>query len=371
MKILVVSLFFYPELSPRSFRTTELVKELSKQGHEVTLFTVKNERLHSQFASEHRITIKDLGKLKFRPIAINGMGKYAALLGHIVKRLLLMLFEYPLVELVSKVNKALKNESGYDLLISVAVPFPIHWGVAKAISGRNNLARVWVADCGDPYMGDTNDSFRKLFYFKYVEKWFCRKADYISVPRIEMKVNYYPEFHHKIIEIPQGFNFNEIKLSNEEPINKIPVFAFAGGFFRGKRDPSNFLNYLYSLNVDFKFVIYTQTPELVIPYKDKLGEKLEIRQYLPREEILRVMSKMDFLINIGYDPALQSPSKLIDYHLSGRPVLSFNPEFSEMDKTHFREFLKKDYRNQLLLDNLNKFDIRYVTRQFTDLVNLK
>jgi glycosyltransferase involved in cell wall biosynthesis len=368
MKILVVSLFFYPDLNPRAFRTTELVKELSKQGHEVTLFVVKNESIHNQFEKEHHVTIKDLGKLKFRPISINRFGKYAELLGHILKRLLLMLFEYPLVELVGKVNKALKDESGYDLLISVAVPFPIHWGVAKAMSGKGKLAKVWVADCGDPYMGDTNDSFRKLFYFKYVEKWFCRKADYISVPRIEMKVNYYSEFHHKIVEIPQGFNFDEIKLSKEEPENKYPVFAFAGGFFRGKRDPSNFLNYLCSLNIDFKFVVYTQTPELLVPYKDKLGEKLEIRQYLPREEILRVMNKMDFLINIGYDPALQSPSKLIDYHLSGRPVLSFNPEFNEMDKAHFREFLKKDYSNQLLLDNLHKFDIKNVARQFTELV---
>jgi len=36
-KILIVSNAFYPEISPRSFRTTELAKELSRQGHKDTL----------------------------------------------------------------------------------------------------------------------------------------------------------------------------------------------------------------------------------------------------------------------------------------------------------------------------------------------
>jgi len=369
MKILIVSRSFYPELSPRAFRTTELAKELSKQGHQVVLYTQKYKEHHIKFEKDFNITINDLGQLKLKPVILAGFSGMRYLLRRIINRLLLMLFEYPLIELMWKVNKVLKAENGYDLLISIAVPFPIHWGVAKARSKSHPIAKVWVADCGDPYMGDTNDSFRKLFYFKYVEKWFCRKADYISVPRIEMKVNYYPEFHHKIIEIPQGFNFDEIKLPNEDPQNKIPTFAFAGGFFKGKRDPSIFMNYLCSINTDFRFLVYTQTPDLIIQFKEKLGIKLEIRPYLPREEILVVMNKMDFLINIGYDPALQSPSKLIDYHLSGRPVLSFNSEFNESNQKHFQEFMRKDYQNQLILDNIQKFNIRNVARQFTDLVS--
>ena len=34
--------------------------------------------------------------------------------------------------LIWKENKVLKQEKGYDLLISIAVPHPIHWGVAMA-----------------------------------------------------------------------------------------------------------------------------------------------------------------------------------------------------------------------------------------------
>ena len=38
-KILLVSNGFYPEISPRSYRATELAKEFYRQGHEVTVIT--------------------------------------------------------------------------------------------------------------------------------------------------------------------------------------------------------------------------------------------------------------------------------------------------------------------------------------------
>ena len=80
-----------------------------------------------------------------------------------------------------------------------------------------------------------------------------------------------------------------------------------------------------------------------------------------------VLNKMDFLINIGYDPALQSPSKLIDYHLAGRPILSFNSDFNEKDVQSFEYFLKRDYSSQLIFGNIEKFNISNVAKQFTAL----
>ncbi|MDD2635908.1 MAG: glycosyltransferase [Bacteroidales bacterium] len=364
-KILIVCSGFYPDNSPRAHRAAELVKEFSRQGHEVTVLTPKKP-VHLAFEKEHQVQIKDLGKPKWKVPDFGG-SKLGYILTRMAVRSLQLGFEYPGIELMFKVTKALLKEKDYDLLISIAVPFPIHWGVAKVWNKNQSIANTWVADCGDPYMGDTNDSFRKLFYFKYVEKWFCRKADYISVPRIEMKVSYYPEFHQKIIEIPQGFSFEEVNFEGNEPQNPVPTFAFAGGLFKGKRDPSKFMEFLCSLNFDFKFIIYTKTPDLIVPYKEKLGDKLEIRNYIPREELLPVLNKMDFLINIGYDPALQSPSKLIDYHLAGRPILSFNSDFNEKDVQSFEYFLKRDYSSQLIFGNIEKFNISNVAKQFTAL----
>ena len=165
-QILIVSRSFYPMNSPRSFRTTELVKEFAKQGHCVTLITPKKKE-HEAFEKEYNVKIEDLGKSKFYKLNLSKGNKMTVALKRVLKRTLLQLFEYPGIELMFQVrNKLKKCQINYDLLISVAVPFPIHWGVAWARTKSNRVAKTWVADCGDPYYYNIHDSFKKLFYFK-------------------------------------------------------------------------------------------------------------------------------------------------------------------------------------------------------------
>lgn len=366
-KILVVSSAFFPENSPRSFRTTELVKELARQGHQVTLYTLKNDEFHVPIEKEFGIEIKNLGKRRLPIIDVAKGPKFFSLIKRIVNRILLQLVLYPDFELMFMVRKALKKEKRtFDLLISIAVPHPIHWGTAWAQTKNKPLASKWVADCGDPFMGTKHDSFNKLFYFKYVEKWFCRNADYIAIPKIMMKENYYPEFHHKIVEIPQGFKFEEVETKNYSK-NEVITFAFAGTFIRTTRNPSPLLDFLVTIEEPFKFIVYTETQDLLLPYKAKLGDKLVIKNYIPRIELIKELSSVDFLVNISYDPVHQAPSKLIDYYLTGRPILSSLT--NEFDNEIVAAFLKGDYNQTSVFDSIDKFKIENVTRQFLALIN--
>lgn len=364
-KILIVSRSFYPENSPRSFRTTELVKEFSRQGHQVTLYTIKNNELHSKFEKEFQVKIESLGKFHFDKISFTHSNRIISLVLRVLRRLLLILFEFPDIELMFKVRKALKNLKGYDLLISIAVPHPVHWGVAWAWNKKKPIAKVWAADCGDPYMGAEFDSFKKLFYFKYLEKWFCKKATYIPITNIKMINNYYPEFHHKIVEIPQGFKFEDIEIYKGEIKNTVPTFAFAGLFIPTVRNPTALLQFLSTLKTDFKFVLYPRNTELIEPFKNVLGSKLEIRKLIPREQLIFELSKMDFLINIGFNPTNQSPSKLIDYYLAQRPVLSM--ESNMVDENVFLDFLKGNYKEQFVFENTNQYKIENVCNNFLGL----
>ena len=257
-KILIVAATFYPLNSPRANRTTELVKEFSRQGHKVTLYTLENKEIHPKMAKDLGITIKDIGKLQFKSISIKHTNKYISLFKRAISRSLLMLAEYPDVELMWRVAKALSKDQGYDLLISIAVPYPVHWGVAKAMSKNRRLAKTWVADCGDPYMGDRADSFRKLFYFKYVEQWFCRIADYLAVPTAGSIDAYYTEFHSKIKVIPQGFQFEETPVYEGPISNAVPSFAYGGGFIPGIRDPQELLEYLCQYKHPLIYYLYFQ-----------------------------------------------------------------------------------------------------------------
>jgi len=364
-KILIISRSFYPMNSPRSFRTTELVKEFARQGHEVTLFTLKDQEKHYDFENKYGVTIRDLGRLKLRDLPTS-RGRVRNLAGRFVNRSLRQLFEYPDIELTWKVKRALQKESGYDLLISIAVPHTVHWGVAAARSAAHPIANTWVADCGDPYMGQETDSFKKLFYFKYVEKWFCRKADVLTVPIEEAKEAYYPEFRDKIDVIPQGFNFEESAPNTElYGPNPIPTFAYAGGLIPGSRDPGKFLEYLVSLKRDFRFILYTKSRHLVEPYLERANGQIEIRDYIPRKELLKKLSRMDFLVNFENSTSVQLPSKLIDYYIAGRPVLSIdglNPDFDNLE-----QFLSGDYSARYQYNNVDRYRIENVCTKFLEL----
>ena len=361
--VLIVSRSFHPLNSPRSFRTTELVKEFARQGHSVTLLTPKQDRFHIPFEEKHGVVIKNLGKPKFKRFDLSNKNKITRLGARILNRGLNLLIEYPDIEWMVKVKKALKQEAGYDLLISIAAPHPVHWGVAWAWREKDPIAKTWIADCGDPYMLTVLDSFNKLFYFKYVEKAFCRKADYITVPIESAKEGYYPEFRDKIRVIPQGFDFDEIDIDHDGyRKHPVPTFAYAGALIPGGRDPSEFLAYLESLDREYQFIVYTKNRSLVEPYAKASNRRIEIRDYIPREELLQILSRMDFLVNIENNTALQQPSKLIDYYLAGRPVLSVKGQ--DIDKQKVDQFLEGDYSKCYSFNNVGRYRIENVCSQF-------
>lgn len=367
-KILIVTAGFYPQNNPRSFRATELAKELAHQGHEVTIALPKNAYDFTEIENRLKIKIKDMGfyiPQKYFRIYQNPINKFFY---RIVDRFLQLTMEYPDIQLMFLVKKFLKSENDYDLLISIAAPHTIHWGVAWAQTKKHPIAKTWVADCGDPFMGDRLDSFRKFFYFKYVEKWFCRKADFISVPADDHFHFYYPEFHSKIRVIPQGFKFEDSNLYKCKINNTTPTFGFSGSFLPKLRDPRPFLDYLCTLIENYKFVVFTRNNKFLEPYKNKLGNKLVDGGFIPRDKLLYELSQMDFLVHIEFHDSVQSnsPSKLADYAIVKKPVISLNMD--NIDKQKFQAFLNKNYSQQLDLSGAEKFRIENVVSAFISLL---
>jgi len=263
------------------------------------------------------------------------------------------------------VRNALKYQNGYDLLISIAVPYPVHWGVALTRNSRQRISKVWVADCGDPFMGQENDTFRYPFYFRVVEKWFCRKADFISVPTNGSIKGYYPEFWNKIRVIPQGLRFEDIKLISGSPLEGIPNFAYAGLFIPGRRDPRSLCEFLLSLKDDFRFHIYTSSKEIVQSYVEQSEGRIILHEPVPRHQLLYILSGMHFVVNFENIGDKQTPSKLIDYSVVKRPILSIKT--GGLDKQDVLKFLKGDYRGQYVISDPDQFRIENVCQQFLTL----
>jgi len=363
LKIIIISRNCYPTVGPRAHRSTELAKKLVRMGHKVTIYALLGNFNYDNYSKETGITFKTLGVSK---LGVKDNTNYynRSFLAKGIRRLFSKLLEVPNIELIPMVKKALKKECEIDYLITIAQPHTIHWGAASYISKYNNKIKFWVADCGDPFMKNPFDS-HPIYFAKFEKKW-GKLCNHIIVPIEEAKKAYYKEFKGKIEIIPQGFDFEDVKLHDYSPNSK-PVFSYSGIVYENHRDPSLFLDYLSELDYDFKFIVYTKPNKLFDAYKGKLGSKLEIRSYIPREELLYELSKMDFLINIKNSSGVQQPSKLIDYALTDRPILEITSSFLEASK--FNDFINGDYGNKLIIKNIENYNIANVAKKFIELYN--
>jgi len=362
MRILIISPFFYPNKTPRAYRAFELAKEFALLGHEVVVYTDKGTYNYSDISDRYKFVVKDIQNLKLYRTGNSDVVKYS-IFERILLKLLKYPFYYPEIELAYRLPKAIRHENLYDLLISVASPHSSHIGTAFALKNNRSLTKTWIADCGDPFY---KNSFSKFpFYFRYVEKWMFKNVDYITIPTLLATKSYPKELKKKIRVIPQGFDFSGIRLADYRR-NSCPTFAYAGMLYKEKRDPSMFLDYLANIRFDFRFIIYTRSYVFFEKYREILKNKLVVKDYIDRNELIYEMSKMDFLVNFENDVKEQVPSKLIDYSFTKRPILNISSKI--INTKHIDEFLSYNFQNQYCLEEIDRYNIKNVASGFIGLI---
>ena len=347
-----------PATSPRAFRATELAVALAKMGHNVNVYAHLGKYDYREFETITNVRVNTFD-ISF-PINNSNDDYQSTFIDRVFTKLFGRIFLFPEIEFMWKVLPIIKREGkNTDLLISIGAPHSIHWGCTLAKKQYSDIfPRCWISDCGDPFMG--NQVYTPLPYFKYIEKWWGRSTNYITIPIEEARGGYYSEVQDKIRVIPQGFNFEATPIGQYHK-NSVPTFVYAGALYPGYRDISGFLEYLTTINYDFKFIIYTRS-SVDDKFKRELGDKLEIRTYIPRKDMVYMLSTADFLINIRNKNQIQSPSKLIDYAISKRPILSVGSKFEE--QAYFDEFIKGDYSHQTVVENVDDYRIENVASKF-------
>lgn len=362
-RILMTTHSYYPENNPRAFRAYELYNELVKRGYIVDVIIGSIRR----FISHNEM------KEYFAKVSENNNSCMKMVSSQRSKRdnKLRTFIRYFIGErfIITHMDFFLNSMdlNNYDCVISIGTPFYVHMAVAKKLRSLDKKI-VSICDNGDPFYNYKKKD--KAWYFKGIQKNTFKSFDYVCTP-IYNAVNYYAKYveREKIKVIPQGFNFDNVYLKDYVK-NDIPTFAFAGRFYEDIRNPESFLIYLCSLNFDFKFIMFTSMEgnvyeNILLKYKELLGDKLEINPFIPREECIYRLSGMDFLVNLENTLSVQYPSKLIDYALTKRPILSFNQ--NKIPKDMFMQFAKGDYRGQVEV-NLDEYNIKTVCQQFVNLI---
>ncbi|MHB8173390.1 MAG: glycosyltransferase family protein [Nitrospirota bacterium] len=387
MKILVTSYCFYPENTPRAFRTYELVKEFARQGHDVTVYIPDSGFDYTGIEARygfHAVKVKPgflvnkngknylHKKTADRSGPMKEEGAFNSKLRKLRRRFFLNIyFDGRQTEYAFTLAKnLLSNNITYDAVISVGLPFSVHVGTAAALYLRKTLARIRIADYGDPFSKNEHRSDLHRRWHYWFEKFILRAFDYITVP-IDAAVSSYLDFKEegRIKVIPQGICLDEINVTEYQK-NKVPTFIYGGNFYRRLRNPQTLLDFLVTIDEDFKFIIYTDMAgvdnmAMIRPFMEKLGSKFEVRDFIPRLDFIMEASKADFLVNFSNLSANQLPSKIIDYALSGRPI--FNCGQEDFSPLLFKEFLRGEYGGGLKI-HINDYDIRIVCEKFFRLI---
>ena len=370
--ILIVSHFFYPEITPRALRITALVRELVRTGHTVTM-VVPNKQIYH----DHPLELKGLTLLygDSAPTQEGAVPRRKRLRRYIPEFLVRWLLYFYNHEFFAKYDAGLERrlctmQGTFDLLISSSYPVAVHRAVMKAFRRNAALqARVKVAEFSDPPMrGEFNRSFFPAYglFLRRMGRFFDRFVIPVENAR-PCYTAYKPQ--EEILVIPQGFDLSSVTRQEYHPHSR-PTFAYAGRFYQHTRDPRCLFEHLTAWGRDFSFTLYLIDCEpyferMLKEYQQRLPGRITLHRALSREELIEQLSGMDFIVNQNYTYATATPIKLIDYALAGRPVFSFSS--LDFDTVALDRFLAGDYSDALRLPPLEEYDIRTVAQRFVDL----
>lgn len=369
-KILLISRWHYPAANPRAFRTTELLRELALRDYDVTAILPSLSRNIPQNVDVRYINIGEDGACSISRRTVHSKRSKTALVAMARKLSLYFCGDTPKGVVYGlkllKILPELLADNKYDAVISISYPFYCHIATALCKNKSHGEQPVFIADCGDPVYA--TPATCNAFYIKWLEGMVLRCFDYVAVPVEAAKAAYRGYgIDDRLVVIPQGFRLLDMDENSYKP-NSVPTFCYAGVFYEKIRNPIYFLEYLCSLDRDFKFIVYLLKDEFSMQvlqkYKAILKDKLEVRAPLPREKLIHAMSYMDFVVNIDNENLSQKPSKLIDYAMSKRPIISFNR--GSFAPKVFEDFMNGDYRQQEQID-ISQYDIRSVADSFARL----
>ncbi len=370
MNIVIISGSFYPSIHPRAFRATELAKEFSRQGHHVTaVFCSKVKDFdYDSYSKKYNIEL-----IPMSVFTRNRMSEVAAQKRTTFFKIKRFLIEYllcgNLLQYARKISQGLLSLDCFDkadLVIALSTPFPVHYGFYKFMKKRGKRF-VAVADSGDPFYYSKQTP--RAIWFKYIEKNIYELCDFITIPTANAIGQYSPICpKEKIKIIPQGFDMTNLNLYKGEFNNPVK-FAYAGVFYWDIRNPEFLFKYLESINMDYEFHIFMRYADKTfldtIEKYPNLKKKIKLRIKVPHDELVTELSKMHFLINIENLSNTQMPSKLIDYGMVKRPILSCNE--TNYKKEQLDAFLHGDYNGQYKV-NVEDYDIRNIANKFLALL---
>lgn len=365
MNIHILTGHFYPQLHPRAFRASELAIELVKRGHSVVVsnLTRVEGADYDEYTKNTGVRVKNLGlySLSKEKEKFVSNSKWH----HFKEACIEYFLSGDLFRKSRAIAKKIIIEEDTDAVIALSTPFMDILAISKYVETHGKKF-VTIADSGDPFY--YSKQYKKAPWFFYVEKRAYKSYDYLTIPTENAIPLYSPLIENEKIKIiPQGFRMDNLKLYKGDFEGPIRI-AYAGVFYWDIRNPEFLFSYLNNVEVDYELHLFMRNKDALVEEllnKYPNVKKRVILSSLPHDELIYELSRMHFLINIENISNTQMPSKLIDYGMTGRPILSCNSE--NFSKETLDGFLLGDYSGAYKVD-VQKYNIINIVNQFEQLI---
>ena len=357
MRLLVVSYWYPPSISPRAFRWGALAEHWAERGWEVDVVAgwspglARRERMGGVEVHRPGFHLRGAARGALRRLrgdrAVGDSSVERAHVGRapLAGRAARWVYERtaarvywpddagPWIPSATRRARALARERRYDALVTVSHPFSAHL-VGAMVHGAMGHA-PWLADVGDPFsfLVETPTNNHTLYgaLNRAAERRVFQRCTAAAVTVEGARAAYarlFPEAAGKVRVIPP--------LLAPAALDPAPVFppdgtlrlVFSGNLYARVRSPAFALALFAALRergtrVELHFFgNVRQCWDSFAPYLDQVDRTLFLHGVVDRERALRALRDADVLVNLGNRTEYQLPSKTVEYVASGKPVLN-------------------------------------------------
>lgn len=422
MNILVIIGNYYPLSSSVANCTKPLLKSLVENGHNVQLVTNNTEGKDIPSVDIDGISIHSIGDtyaIQVRKInSIFEKTKTNKYLKAIFIKILKLPY-YIRYNLFAKepgmggwsIKKNMKyclmlhQKFDFDVMISISQPFTSHL-IAQQLNKHCKNEMMWVLYEFDPYSYNFTFSKHKSIQAQLRKQ---ELAVFASVDKIILTPELYEfyknkdlgKYYYKMQQVPYMFVYSNraLGIDKEEGIlgiEKNCLFAYAGGFYKDIRNPNFALHLFESLDIKFKFLLFTSYREeefqRIIDHSFSI---FTVMEEVDQNEVISWLLKANFLVSIGNTVEIQVPAKIFEYMSLGKPIIHFSKipndpsnkyfnlypavliikeyEASHEEQVKLLERFIDEYKgitisNEKIRECFAEFDEKVVTRRFLSII---